>query len=296
MEKRRLGRGLDALIGSIDQSESIATLEPSSVPIERIQPNPRQPRKSFDPDELSSLGQSIRNHGILQPLVVRAVGDTYELIAGERRLRAAQAAGFTEVPVRIVDFNDQQVLEAALVENIQRSDLNPIEKAQGFRDYLDRFRMTQEQLAQRLGLDRSTISNLVNLLDLAAEVQEAVRLGQISLGHAKVIKGIVDRERQVALCREIIARGHSVRATEGIARNGHSEPSKNGERAKPEKSNHLMAIEDELRRLVGTRLEIRLRDADRGEIVLRFDSNEDFERLVDLIRAGGANYTCRGLG
>src|SRR5205085_11939838 len=148
-----------------------------------------QPRKAFDPDDLSALSESIKHHGVLQPLVVRVVGDRYQLIAGERRLRAAQQAGMTEVPVRIVDFNDQQVLEAALAENIQRTDLNPIEKAQGFKEYLERFGVTQEQLAQRLGLDRTTISNLVNLLELTSEVQEAVRLDQVSLGHAKALKG-----------------------------------------------------------------------------------------------------------
>src|SRR5262249_9185280 len=136
MEKRRLGRGLDALLGSTDNgSDAGPTPEQAQVPLDRIQHNPFQPRKTFDKDELSALSASVQTHGILQPLVVRQVGDQYQLVAGERRLRAAQAAGLTSVPVRIVDFNDQQVLEAALVENIQRTDLNPIEKAQGFKDY-----------------------------------------------------------------------------------------------------------------------------------------------------------------
>src|SRR5262249_62339144 len=142
MEKRRLGRGLDSLLGNnAENGTSAPATAQSQVPIDRIQQNPYQPRKAFDPHELSSLGESIRTHGILQPLVVRIVGDQYQLVAGERRLRAAQAAGFTDVPVRVVDFNDQQILEAALVENIQRTDLNPIEKAQGFKDYLERFGM-----------------------------------------------------------------------------------------------------------------------------------------------------------
>src|SRR6185369_2250027 len=134
-----------------------------------------QPRKTFDPDELASLSTSIKNHGILQPVVVRKIGEQYQLVAGERRLRAAQDAGLTTVPVRVVDFNDQQVLEAALVENIQRADLNPIEKAHGFKDYLDRFKITHDKLAQRLGLARTTITNLLNLLDLEPEVQEGLR-------------------------------------------------------------------------------------------------------------------------
>src|SRR5262249_44097815 len=150
MERKRPGRDT--------QGENGVALATSEVPVERIQQNPYQPRKSFDPDELACLSASVRAHGVLQPLVVRAVGDQFQLIAGERRLRAAQQAGLTTVPVRLVDFNDQQILEAALVENIQRSDLNPIEKAQGFKDYLDRFGMNHDQLAQRLGLSRSSIT------------------------------------------------------------------------------------------------------------------------------------------
>jgi ParB family chromosome partitioning protein len=285
MDKRRLGRGLDSLLGGAENGASSLAEQPK-IAIDRIQQNPFQPRKAFDPDELSALGDSIRTHGILQPLVVRPVGDHFELIAGERRLRAAQAAGVKEVPVRVIDFNDQEVLEAALVENIHRTDLNPIEKAHGFKDYLDRFSMTQEQLAKRLGLDRTTISNLVNLLDLAPEVQEAVRLGQISLGHAKVLKGISDRHRQVVLCKEIIARGHSVRALEALLKVPKEEPrsTPHASRPTPEKTAHVVSLEDELRQKLTTRVEIRLRDKEKGQIILSFESNDDFERLLDLLR------------
>jgi ParB family chromosome partitioning protein len=285
MEKRRLGRGLDALLGNHDNGENTQTVDQNHVPIGQIEQNPHQPRKDFDKDELQALGESIRTHGILQPLVVRPVGDKFQLVAGERRLRAAQAAGMTEVPVRVVDFNDQEVLEAALVENIQRADLNPIEKAQGFKEYLQRFHMTQEQLARRLGLDRTTISNLVNLLDLPPEVQEAVRLEQITLGHAKVLKGVNDRARQVALCKEIIARGHSVRATEALVKPQKSEaPASSPTRQVHEKTSHVQSIEDELRQKLATRVEVRLKEKDRGQIVLTFDSNDDFERLLEVLR------------
>jgi ParB family chromosome partitioning protein len=261
----------------------------ATVAVDAIQNNPFQPRKAFDQDELNSLSESIRTHGVLQPLVVRQTNEGYQLIAGERRLRAAQAAGVTEVPVRIVDFNDQQVLEAALVENIQRADLNPIEKAQGFKDYLSRFHMTQDQLATRLGLDRTTISNLINLLDLAAEVQEAVRLGQITLGHAKLLKGITDKARQVSLCKEIITRGHSVRATEAIIKEEKEQPQDEEQPARassgPEKTTHVQALEDKLRKKLAVRVEIRLRAKDKGQIVLGFESNDDFERLMEVLRA-----------
>jgi ParB family chromosome partitioning protein len=284
MEKRRLGRGLDALLGHADNGDPPADSPPNEVAIERIEQNPYQPRKDFDGDELASLGESIRHHGILQPLVVRAVGDHYQLVAGERRLRAAQAAGFTEVPVRVVDFDDQQTLEAALAENINRADLNPIEKARGFKEYLAQFGTTQEQLANRLGVDRTTISNLVNLLDLPSEVQEAVRLGQIQVGHAKAIKGLGDPQRQVAMCKEIIARGYNVRMAETLVKDEKTESASSPARTPPKKTAHVQAIEDELRQRLATRVEIRLRERHKGQIVLGFESNDDFERLLEVLR------------
>lgn len=164
--KPRLGRGLDALLGSMGNPSAAANSRSGTLAVGQIQQNPYQPRKRFDDDELSQLTESIKVHGVLQPLVVRQNGEQFQLIAGERRLRAAQAAGLADVPVHIVDFNEQQVYEAALAENIQRSDLNAIEKAQGFKDYMDRFGMSHEQLGAKLGMDRSTVSNLVGLLNL----------------------------------------------------------------------------------------------------------------------------------
>lgn len=290
MEKRRLGRGLDALLSGTENGSvaALAGAVPSNgetrIALERIDHNPYQPRKVFDDEELAALSESIRIHGILQPLVVRPVGDRYQLIAGERRLRAAQAAGFGEVPVHVVDFNDQQVLEAALVENIQRTDLNPIEKAQGFHDYLQRFHMTHEQLATRLGLDRSTVTNLVRLLELPPEVQSAVRVGQITAGHARALLAVTDRQRQLSLCKEIIARGHSVRATEALVKEHKTEPAAATPKAAPEKTTHVQSIEDELRQTLATRVEIRLRGRDRGQILLTFESNDDFERLLEVLR------------
>ncbi len=290
MEKKsRLGRGLDALLSSPAPDGGTAATQ-ADVPVDRIERNPYQPRKAFDEDELTDLSNSIRRHGILQPLVVRQVGDQFQLIAGERRLRAAQAAGLAAVPVRVVDFNDQQVLEAALVENIQRTDLNPIEKAQGFKDYLDRFKMTHEQLAARLGLARPTITNLVGLLELPPELQEAVRVGQLTLGHAKILKGIPDRERQLALSKEIIAKGLSVHATEAQMKQQAQQAQEEQEAAdgngKPaaEKTAHVQGIEDELRQRLATRVEIKVRGKDKGQIVLGFESNDDFERILEVLR------------
>lgn len=299
MTKSRLGRGLDALLGG--ESAAIGEMERKDVPLEVIEENPHQPRKTFDEDELASLSDSIRNHGVLQPLVVRQVGEKFQVVAGERRLRAARTAGLVAVPVTVVNFNDQQVLEAALVENIQRTDLNPIEKAQGFKEYLSKYQMTHEQLAARLGLGRATITNLVSLLDLPQELQDAVRVGQLSTGHAKVLKGIGDAERQQSLCKEIITRGLSVHAAEALIKQGanptqEKEPeSKDAGEARhkaenghhiPEgkKTEHVQRIEDDLRQKMGLRVEIRVKAKDKGQVILGFDSQDDFDRILGFLQ------------
>src|SRR5262249_47867396 len=231
------------------------------VPIARIQLNPYQPRKTFADDELEQLAESIRTHGVLTPVLVRPLGDDFQLIDGERRLRAAQKVGLIEIPVHVRALTDQQVLEAALVENIQRADLNPIEKAQGFKEYLDKFQMTQEQLAGRLGLDRTTISNLLGLLNLVPEVQEFVRLGQLTLGHAKVLKAIAEPERQVSLAKDVIAKNLSVHALEQLSREQREDATEKTAKEKPAvpKTNHVQSIEDELRQRFATRVAIKLK-------------------------------------
>jgi ParB family chromosome partitioning protein len=290
--KPRLGRGLTALLGDMntanDLSRESATV--SKLATAKIQFNPYQPRKRFDEDELKALTDSVRVHGILQPLVVRQVGDGFQLIAGERRLRAAQESGLTEVPVHVVNFNDQQVFEAALVENIQRADLNPIEKAQGFKEYLDKFGLTQDQFASRLGLDRSSISNLVGLLNLPAEVQEAVRVGQLTLGHAKVLKGVAETERQIQLTRETILKNYSVHALELLVKQQRIEAVNAAanevtpRRETPEKTAHVKGLEDELRQRLAVKVEIRVKAKDKGHIVIGFESNDDFERILEALK------------
>lgn len=284
--KSRLGRGLNALLG--ESATAVQDGPPSHLAVKHIRHNPYQPRKRFDEDELTALTASIREHGVLQPLVVRSVGDGFQLIAGERRLRAAQGAGLTEVPVHVVDFTDQQVFEAALVENIQRSDLNAIEKAQGFKEYLDKFGLTQEQLGAKLGLDRTTVSNLLGLLHLPAEVQDAVRFGQISLGHAKVLKGVTDAERQIALCRETILKNYSVHALELLVKQQKLEAATATEAAEKrepaEKTAHVKGIEDDLRQRLAVRVEIKVKAKDRGQILIGFESNDDFERIIEALK------------
>jgi ParB family transcriptional regulator, chromosome partitioning protein len=287
MEKKRLGRGLDALLGSESALDKQA-----EVALDLIEHNPFQPRKHFDQDEIASLSASVKTHGILQPLVVRHAGDRYQLIAGERRLRAAQEAGLTQVPIRVVDFNDQEAFEAALVENIQRTDLNPIEKALGFKDYTERFSLNHEQLAKRLGVARSTITNLIHLLDLTPEVQDGIRLNQISEAHAKLLKGIKSKERQVALFKQIVAMGLSVKATEALIReekDGPDDPpaetnGKHERRDSELRTAHVKGLEEELQQKLVTYVEIRLKAKDRGQIVLHFETNDDFERMMEVLR------------
>lgn len=278
--KARLGRGLDALISGGDGKGG-------KVSVDKIRHNPYQPRKRFDEDELKQLTDSVKTHGILQPLVVRNAGDHFQLIAGERRLRAAQSAGLAEVPVHVVEFDDRQVYEAALAENIQRTDLNPLEKAQGFKGYLDKFGMTQDQLGARLGIDRTTVSNLLGLLNLPADVQDAVRLGQVSLGHAKVLKGIQDADRQSALCKQVILQKLSVHALEQLIKEQRQEPAAAPAREpaeKAEKTPHVASVENELRQKLAVKLEIRVRAREKGQIVIGFESNDDFERIVGALR------------
>ncbi len=286
----RLARGLNALLGDL----SIPHADDATVcrlAVGKIEHNPYQPRKQFDGDELAALTASIKNHGILQPLVVRQVGDGYQLIAGERRLRAAKDAGLAEVPVHVVAFDDQQVFEAALVENIQRSDLNPIEKATGFKQYMDKFEMTQDKLGSRLGLDRSTVSNLLGLLNLHSEVQDAVRNGQLTMGHAKVLKGVPDLTQQVMFARDAMFKNYSVHALELLVKQHKlaaagaepvEEPATKKEPA--EKTAHVKGLEDDLRQRLAVRIEIKVKAKDKGQIVIGFDSNDDFERIIQALQ------------
>ncbi len=297
-EKRRLGRGLDALLGGAVESESNAKRQAhkvaqevaqrdgmAQVALDRIEANPYQPRKDFDPDEIDALKQSLDTHGLLQPVVVRPAGKGYQLVAGERRLRAAREAGWKEIAVRVIDLNDQQVFEAAMVENLQRADLNPIEKAQGFQQYVNQYGVTQDELAKRMGLDRSTVSNFIRLLELPPTVQDAVRTGQITNGHARALLAVDNPDRQTTLCKDIIAKGLSVRAVELLAKPAATEPeARNAQPPAVEKTAHLLGIEDELRQKLATRVEIRLKTQDKGQIVLAFETNDDFERILEVLR------------
>ncbi len=294
--KRRLGRGLEALLGRDEggyEPSSLDTVDLAHIPVDLIDPNPFQPRRTFDPAEISALADSLRQHGMLQPVLVRMVSDRYQLIAGERRLKASIEAQLHEIPARIMELDDQRVNELAMVENLQREDLNALEKASAFRDYLNRFGGTQEELAGRLGLDRSTVSNLIRLLDLPEDVQDAVRCKKISQGHARAILGLPDPEQQRATSQRVIAENLSVRQTEALVATGVPTPAKTRVRKDPPhgdgtpsdgRAPHIQEVERHLHDRFGTPVLIRVKSRERGQIVIDFNSQEEFDRVTTMIR------------
>jgi ParB family chromosome partitioning protein len=293
--KRRLGRGLDALLGRENggfEASTFDTAELLHLPVDQIDPNPYQPRRHFDPAEIAALADSLRQHGMLQPVIVRQVNERYQLIAGERRLRASIEAQLHEIPARVFDLDDQRVAELAMVENLQREDLNAIEKAIAFRDYLAQYGGTQEELASRLGLDRSTVSNLIRLLDLPEEVRQAVLEKKISQGHARALLGLPDPDAIRAACKRVVAENLSVRQAEALVATGEPTPAKPRVRkdaAEPSstpsggKAPHVVELEQQLCGRFGTAVSIRVKARDRGQIVIDFNTQEEFERVTSMI-------------
>ena len=298
--KRRLGRGLNALLGSSptelpDATPPIKlhTPEQDEVSVELIERNPFQPRREFEQSAIDELAESIRKHGILQPLLVRATGDSYQLIAGERRWRACQQVGMDTVPCKVVALEDQQVCEAAIEENLKRQDLNVVEKAQAFKDYLANFGGTIEDLARQLSMNRSTISNMLRLLELPEIVQTAVRKDRISGGHARALLPL-PADAQVELARQIGEQHLSVRKTEEAVRAmlkpaapTHQPEAHDTAPVKAEMTPHVLSLQDQLREHLAAKVEIRLKKQDAGQIVIHFGSNDDFERIVSRLRQAG---------
>jgi len=288
--QRRLGRGLNALLGTgAISSEGNSDADQSVIHVDLIERNPFQPRREFDQSTLNELTDSIKQHGILQPLLVRTAGGGYQLIAGERRLIAARKAGLQEVPCRVMDLTDQQVSEVALEENLKREDLNVLEKATAFQDYLQRFGCTIEDLSRRLSLDRSTVSNMLRLLELPEEVKSDLSSDKITGGHARALLSLKDAVQQAGMSQRIQKEGLSVRKTEEAVReilqeSGDVLPMK-GKKPKSETvavelTPHVMGLRDQLRDWLGASVEIKLSGQDRGKIVIDFQSTDDFERIV----------------
>jgi len=309
---RRLGRGLAALLGtpleeevannplhnerSDDHTHSPAastnphasTTSPGlfDLNVYEIDDNPFQPRREFSESEIASLAESLREHDMLQPVLVRRIGERFQLISGERRLRAAIKAGWSTVPARVREADDRLVAELAIVENLQRKDLNPIEKAMSFKRYLDEHHCTQEDLAQRLKIDRSTIANLMRLLELPHGVLDALRNGDITAGHARALLPLGDEVEQIEFCKRIQSEGMSVRNTEQAVSDHiqHNEPDTiqfptAATRRKRTKSDQIASLEQELRIALGTKVEIKQTAKGRGRMIVHFANADEFERI-----------------
>ena len=276
MNKRGLGRGLSALLGP--ESEPEASDGALEIPVDRIRPNPRQPRKRFEDTALAELVDSIRASGVIQPIVVRRNGEGYELIAGERRWRAAKQAGLDRIPAVVREVTDAQSLELALVENLLREDLNPIEAAEGYRQLLADFGWTQEQLGQRIGKDRSSIANALRVLKLPEPIQDDLRAGRLTMGHAVALLSLPTERDQIRLRDQILAHSWSVRATEADVKDRRPQASPARRR-----SVELAALEDALQRALMARVRITGNDR-RGRIEITYATAEELERLGDLLR------------
>jgi ParB family transcriptional regulator, chromosome partitioning protein len=300
---RRLGRGLEALISTAKQrdtgsnpaqGEAPPGTDLKQVPIIDIVPNRFQPRRAFSEPELAELAASIKENGLLQPIVVRAHGDgKWELVAGERRLRAAGRLGWSEIPVVVREFDDRAMLTLALVENLQRADLNPLEEAEGFQRLIDEFGLTQQQVAAAVGKDRTSITNLLRILTLQPAVRQLVEGYQISTGHARALLPIKDEQRQLELANEIVARQLSVREVEARARAMMSEagslpsvasvPAPKSSAGSAPSDPATKRIEDQLRKHLQTDVHIQSLGSDRGVVRINFYSADDLERLLDLV-------------
>jgi len=320
--EKRLGRGLEALLGKVAAQAQVDAEQPSDLGLREeasdlglqesashdnpevpspkpesvvdvlwIDKNPFQPRLEFDQAEIQSLADSLQTHGLLQPLVVRRHGDRYQLVAGERRLRAALKAGWREVPVHVLEVDDRQMAELALTENLQRRDLNAIEKAIAFQRYLDTYGGTHEELAKRLELDRSTVTNFLRLLDLPEQVREMLQTGEITQGHAKAILPLEEWE-QIEVSLLIRDEGWSVRRTEQYVhdlqdgtRNGGDwnvvVPSK--PRSPQERDDHTASLEQDFRNTLGSKVKLTHNNRGKGKLVISFATHDEFDRIYQLI-------------
>lgn len=288
-KKRGLGRGLSALMADVNEGTeggAVAETGVQVVPIEQIVPNPDQPRKAFDEDDLNELSASIQERGIIQPLIVRAKDEGFEIVAGERRWRAAQRAQLHEVPVVIKSYSDVEVLEIAIIENVQRADLNPIEEAAGYRQLMDRFGHTQEKLAEALGKSRSHIANLLRLLQLPEAVIAFVQNGELSAGHARAL---ITSPDPLGLARHVIKQGLSVRDTEKLAKRDApkaSSPRDRKDEGKAEKDADTRALENDLMAALGMKVSLQHKPGhENGQMTLHYKSLEELDDLCRKLSA-----------
>lgn len=281
MSKKGLGRGLGALIPEVEvgekDRESITELE-----IQAVEPNPRQPRKNFDQARLEELAASIREHGVVQPIVVRPKGGRYEIVAGERRWRASQLAGLKKVPALVREFSEAETMEIALIENLQREDLNPVEEAEAYRILLDEYHLTQDELAQRLGKSRPQITNTLRLLQLSPVARAEVQAGRISMGHAKVLLGLDRVEEQEHLARKVAEGGLSVRELEVAVKAVQGSKRPGGKREAQGLSYDLLAVQTRLSEFFGTPVKL-LGGEEKGKIEITFFGAEGLNRILEAL-------------
>jgi len=284
MERRALGKGLSALIPEKVQEEGGRKEEIIYVQSGQIKPNPFQPREDFDQTSIEELALSIKEKGVIQPLLVRRKGDNYELIAGERRLRAANSLGLKEIPIIIRDVSDQDSLELALIENIQREGLNPIEEAHAFVHLMDKFQVTQEKISEVLGKARTTITNTLRLLKLPHEIQQEMKKGRISFAHGRTLLEIDDANQQRKLAQDIITKGLSVRELENLIKSYRPKGLKR--KISQGQSEPLVAVlEEQMQHALATKVRI-IKRKKRGHINIEFYSAEDLERIASVIKGG----------
>lgn len=279
---KRLGKGLDALITSLSVKEDDKVVE---IPLSQLRANPYQPRKTFDDEAIKELAESIREHGVIQPIVVRTALRGFEIIAGERRFRASQLLGNPTIPAVVRSYTDQQVMEIALIENVQREDLNAIEIAIAYQAIMDQFSLTQEELSLKVGKSRSHIANFLRLLSLPEEIKDHVSRGTLSMGHARAIAGIKDDAKKKELARLTVANGWSVRELEDAVQQPETKGKQVKAKGKSEKRDpYLIEIESTLREKFQTTVKIKT-NKDKGSIEIAYFGKGDLERLLELLKA-----------
>ncbi|NMB95880.1 MAG: ParB/RepB/Spo0J family partition protein [Clostridiaceae bacterium] len=278
MSKKRLGRGLEALL-NVDEGDYEEIKE---IKINDIEPNIDQPRKSFDEEKLKELAESIKKHGIVQPIIVKKVNDTYRIVAGERRWRAAKIANLDTVKVIVKDLSEQEIIEVALIENLQREDLNSIEEAEAYEKLIKEHGMKQEEIAEIVGKSRPAIANTIRLLSLPEEIKKGLIEEKITSGHARALLSIEDSEIQKKIMEEIIRMNYNVRQTEKIVKEYVERGEEKKKRIKT-KSEEILEIEEMLKNILGTKVQLNSKSK-KGKIIIEYYSNEELERIIDLIK------------
>ena len=309
-KKSGLGRGLDALFPekvSQEKPKTVRSSKPKTntatvkttldqpavkgetiVKISKVEPNREQPRKKFDEDALLELSESIKMYGVLQPLLVSDKKDYYEIVAGERRWRAAKMAGLKEVPVVIKEFSDQEIVEISLIENIQREDLNPVEEAMAYKRLIDEFHLKQDEIAERVGKSRTAVTNAMRLLKLSEKVQQMLIDEMITAGHARAILSIADKEKQESIAMKVFDEKLSVRETEALVKRM-LEPPKTAKKSKFSSAEDAIyeSLEEKMKSIMGTRVQIHRKKNDKGKIEIEYYSKDELERIIDLFESIG---------